>query len=306
MNLVSVILPVYNRALFLRRSISSILEAGYECIEVLIVDDGSCDGSLELAKEFEYSHPEKFRVFIHPHHANLGVSASRNLGIKSAKGRYICFLDSDDVMLPGRFDVAVCILDKYSEIDGVYEAAEVFSDENECIATLVPGKRVDFEKQREIYPEPIGMISTGGILVRRDIFQKTGFFDVNRWVGEDIHMWFRMLTLGKLVPGSDLPVVRYYKHSGNTSGFDVADVELGVVADVYRWSRFRSIEKTKIEYLVRTYKSLLYHYLSEVRKSKKSIRLEFRLLVHPMIYFNRCIFDRNYIANLYRLLIRMR
>lgn len=305
MTKVSVIVPIYNRAPFIERCIKSILLAGYENIELLVVDDGSHDGSLELIREIESNCPRMVRVLTHPDCTNRGVSASRNLGIDSATGDYICFLDSDDLMLPGRFDTAVGILDAYPSIDGVYEAAEVFSDIEESVSMLTPGGEMDFSMLGEIDFEPTGMIHTGGILVRRSIFNKAGFFDTNRWVGEDIHMWLCMFAVGRLVPGlTKKPVVRYYKHSGNTAGFDVALVELDVIADVYKWARSRNVEKRKLRYLAQKYWALFYYYLSMERKEGLGFRKEANLLMHAFRHFPGDIFDRQYLANLYRLVIR--
>src|SRR5207248_3707601 len=128
---ISVIIPVLNRAALLSRCLQSILEAGYENLEVLVIDDGSQDASLEIIKKYEAQYPDIVRALTHPRQENRGVSASRNLGILAASGDYVCFLDSDDVMLPGRFYYAAKILDTYPEIDGVYETVETCSEHNE-------------------------------------------------------------------------------------------------------------------------------------------------------------------------------
>ncbi|NLO84922.1 MAG: glycosyltransferase [Clostridiales bacterium] len=96
-SVVSVIVPVYNAEQTLRRCLDSILGQSYEHLEVLLVDDGSTDGSLTLLREYERS-DSRVRVFSVP---NGGVSAARNLAIDHATGEYIQFVDSDDNLFAG-------------------------------------------------------------------------------------------------------------------------------------------------------------------------------------------------------------
>jgi len=100
-DLVSVIMPTYNRAGFLRRSIQSCFEQTHQAVEVLVVDDGSDDNSGEViaAMQKEYGE-ERLRYF---YQQNQGPSAARNTGLRYARGRYIQFLDSDDYLHPEKF-----------------------------------------------------------------------------------------------------------------------------------------------------------------------------------------------------------
>ena len=302
---VSVIVPVYNRATLIGRCLDSIFATGYDNLETLVVDDGSSDGGLGVVNEYAARHSFGIRILTHAGNKHGGVSASRNLGIREATGDYICFLDSDDVMLPGRFTYAIEILKAYPELDGVYEAAEIFSDQNERICLVAPGDETAFESLAKQEFEPRGLIHTGGILVRRSLFEKSGLFDSQRWVGEDIHLWLRMFAVGRLVPGRmTKPVVRYYKHSGNTSGYDVAQVELDVLASVYKWARRRGIKEKKLRYLSDKYMTLFYYYLSQTRSNRGGIMKEMSLLAKTFARFPRCLKDRQYVANLYRLVNR--
>ena len=99
-DLISVIVPVYNIKDYLRRCVESILRQTYENIEVLLVDDGSTDGSGELCDELAAGDP-RVRVF---HKENGGSSAARNLAIENAKGTYLGFVDSDDHIAPDMYE----------------------------------------------------------------------------------------------------------------------------------------------------------------------------------------------------------
>lgn len=103
--ILSVILPTYNRRSIVSRCIDSILAQDFENFELLIVDDGSTDGTNELLKNYTDSRISVFQK------ENGGVSSARNLGIRNANGRYITFIDSDDYILSGFFSDAINVLE---------------------------------------------------------------------------------------------------------------------------------------------------------------------------------------------------
>ncbi|GHU66523.1 glycosyl transferase [Clostridia bacterium] len=90
---ISVIIPVYNGERFLRRAACSVLKNGFADFELLLLDDGSSDGSAAILSEYAEKYPGRIRVFSHP---NMGVARTRNKGIELANGRYLLFLDQDD------------------------------------------------------------------------------------------------------------------------------------------------------------------------------------------------------------------
>src|ERR687889_2435319 len=91
--LVSSIIIFLNRERFIQEAIESVFAQTYDNWELLLVDDGSTDGSTQIALRYAERYPEKVRYLEHPGHQNSGMSASRNLGIRYAKGEYIAFLD---------------------------------------------------------------------------------------------------------------------------------------------------------------------------------------------------------------------
>lgn len=108
--LVSTVLIFYNEERFLAEAVQSALAQTFESWELLLVDDGSKDGSSELARGYARRHPDRIRYLEHPGHANLGMSATRNLGINSARGMYLSFLDADDVWLPRKLEQQVALI----------------------------------------------------------------------------------------------------------------------------------------------------------------------------------------------------
>lgn len=118
--LASAIIIFLNEKLYLEEAITSVFGQSYAHWELLLVDDGSTDGSSQIARDWAQKFPEKVTYLEHEGHRNLGMSASRNLGIRSAKGKYISFLDGDDVWLPSKLEEQVAILEKYPQAEMVY------------------------------------------------------------------------------------------------------------------------------------------------------------------------------------------
>lgn len=118
--LISIITPFLNTESFLREAIESVISQIYENWELLLVDDGSTDNSSTIAQEFAAKYPKKIRYLEHKNHQNIGKSTSRNLGIQNAKGKYIGFLDADDVFLPLKLKKQVAILESHPEASIVY------------------------------------------------------------------------------------------------------------------------------------------------------------------------------------------
>lgn len=118
--LVSVIIIFLNPGNFLREAIQSVLEQTYDHWELLLVDDGSTDESITTARDFAERYPGKIQYLEHKDHQNLGMSASRNLGIRSSHGDLVAFLDADDVWFPQALQEQVAILLEHGEAAMVY------------------------------------------------------------------------------------------------------------------------------------------------------------------------------------------
>ena len=122
--LISVIVPFYNMELFLEEAIESVISQTYTNWELLLIDDGSKDGSTAIAKSFAKSYPGKMKYFIHENFANKGLTATRNLGLQNAKGEYIALLDADDFWYAEKLAKQVAVLIKYPECAMIGGASE--------------------------------------------------------------------------------------------------------------------------------------------------------------------------------------
>ena len=118
-SLISVIMIFRDERRFLAEAIDSVIRQTWQNWELLLVDDGSTDGSSQIAREYATQNPERFRYLSHANHANLGMSVSRNLGLHEARGHYVCFLDGDDVYFPQRLEKHARVLDMWPTINVV-------------------------------------------------------------------------------------------------------------------------------------------------------------------------------------------
>jgi glycosyltransferase involved in cell wall biosynthesis len=118
--LVSVTIAFLNAERFLAETIESVLAQTYPTWELWLVDDGSTDGSSQIARDYAAKDTERIRYLEHPGHENRGKSASRNLGLRYARGQYVTWLDADDIWLPDRLTKHVPALEAHPEAAMVY------------------------------------------------------------------------------------------------------------------------------------------------------------------------------------------
>ncbi len=199
---ISVIIPVYNAAIFIDRAIESVLQQP-EVTELILVDDGSIDNSLEICQKYA-SIDRRIKVLMHTDNNNRGVSASRNLGILNSQETIIAFLDADDYYLPGRFSETVLCFKNDQSIDGVYEMIGIQSGSE--IINYSPIQEVEYVELFESL-QPLGhqvWFSIDGLTVKKSIFDKSGLFETSLTTSEDTFQWFKMSATAKLVAGNIL------------------------------------------------------------------------------------------------------
>lgn len=125
---VSVVTIFLNGEKFIHEAVESVFAQTFNNWELLLVDDGSTDASTQIALRYAKQNPANILYLEHAGHKNRGQSASRNLGIRSAKGEYIAFLDVDDIWLPYKLEKQIYILQRHPEAGMVYGPAYIFHD----------------------------------------------------------------------------------------------------------------------------------------------------------------------------------
>ena len=185
-NLVTVVVPAYNRAHLIGRAITSVLSQTYRYFEVIVVDDGSTDNLAEAVKSFFDERLHYIR-----HDKNRGGSAARNTGIASAKGEYIAFLDSDDEWFPDKLEKQIEIFQKSSnEVGIVYTGWRWILEMNgKIIQDKVPTQGGNIH-QLLLETDCIGSMSTP--LIRTDAIRRIGGFDENLPARQDWDLWIRL------------------------------------------------------------------------------------------------------------------
>ncbi len=117
---VSAIIIFLNEHRFLAQAIESVLAQTFTDWELVLVDDGSTDGSSDIARRYAEQYPGRIRYVEHPGHENRGMSASRNLGVRHARGAFIAFLDGDDMWFPNKLEHQLALFENYPEAEMVY------------------------------------------------------------------------------------------------------------------------------------------------------------------------------------------
>ena len=167
---VSVIIPVYNGEDFLADAISSILRQNYEPMEIIVVDDGSTDGSAAIAKNYK-----DVRYIYQP---NQGVASARNSGLSAAKGEFIAFLDADDTWPARKLQIQVEYLREHPSI--MFTISKINN-------ILEPGLNMQPQALQSILKsDQIGLAT---IVARKAVFDQIGGFNLRYQVGEDLE-WF--------------------------------------------------------------------------------------------------------------------
>jgi len=239
-SLVSVVVPTYNRAYCLAQTLDSIFAQTHGDLEVLLVDDGSTDGTRELV-DGRYGNEPRLRYL---HQSNAGVSAARNLGLAQARGDYIALLDSDDTWLPWKLEVQIACLRRFpqagmvwSDMEGVdaegqpafptylrrmYSAYRwttpdaMFGESVQAASLPLPEPaRAPLAGARlycgDIYSQMFmgNLVHTSTVLLTRQRFERVRAFDVDlKYSGEDYDFHLRTCAEGA-VAFLDAATIRY-------------------------------------------------------------------------------------------------
>ena len=220
---ISVIIPTYNRKNTLPRAVESVLNQTYKPVKIIVVDDGSTDGTKEWFSEM-------YPLVHYIYQVNSGVSSARNTGINSARGNWIALLDSDDEWLPDKLELQVKLLQNNAELR--------FCHTNEI--WIRNGVRINQMKKHQKYGGnifkkclDICRISPSSSLFHTSVIKDVGRFDESLDVCEDYDLWLR-ITAKYPVLFLDQPLIK--KFGGHTD-------QLSRVFGGIEQYRIRSLEK---------------------------------------------------------------
>ena len=192
-NLVSVIIPAYNAADFISKALESVQGQTYTAWEIIVVEDGTQDGTEDIVKRIEGISSD-CQVRCIRHLINKGASAARNTGITESKGEYIALLDHDDTWKPCHLESLIRLMDETSS-DLVFSPTEFFHYSSHKLM----GFHGPNEQEWANFPSSLlsrNYVPASGILMRRDTFNGVGEFDTNIRGVEDLDYWLRCLQFG--------------------------------------------------------------------------------------------------------------
>jgi glycosyltransferase involved in cell wall biosynthesis len=196
MQLVSVIIPVYNAEQYITATVQSVLAQTYSNIELLIVNDGSSDRSIEICQEFQ---DNRIRIL---QQQNRGPSAARNLGIRHATGEFIAFLDADDLWLPEKLEKHIDHLNQSPEVGISFSRSAFIDSNNHPIHYYQMPKLTGITTAHLFCRNPISNGSAP--IIRKQVLEEIRFwnevngeledcyFDPNLLRSEDIECWLRI------------------------------------------------------------------------------------------------------------------
>ena len=189
--LVSVVIPVFNGEIFLREAVQSVLAQKYSPLEIIIVDDGSTDGTATVARCL----PETIRYL---HQTNKGPAAARNCGIKHARGSLIAFTDADDLWPEAKLELQLPYLIRDPAIEIVMGRIQ---------QVLLSGT--------EEFGEPAFSVNLGSAVIRKSVFERVGFFDETMRYSEDVDWFMRARESGAAIKTIDAVTLFYRQHEQN-------------------------------------------------------------------------------------------
>ncbi len=184
--LVSVLMTAYNRELYIAEAIESVLAQDYENFELIIVDDCSSDNTLEIAKSYQKNDS---RIHIYENEKNLGDYPNRNRAASYAIGKYLKYLDADDVLYPNSINIMVVAMEKHPEAALGIQSNKIQLDKTYPILLDSPTAiRNHYLGGGVLLPGP------SGVILKKTVFDKIGGFSGKRFVG-DTECWIKIACL---------------------------------------------------------------------------------------------------------------
>ena len=211
---ISVVIPSYNRKEFLKRSIDSAINQTKKPFEIIVVDDGSTDGTETMIKS-DYD----FVKFIKQ--KNKGVSAARNIGIEVSIGEWICFLDSDDEWKKDKLEKQINAM-KSNPGYKFFHSNEIW---------IKNGLRINQKKKHkkyggDIFDKCLDMcrISPSSVMIDKTVFDEVGNFNENLVVCEDYELWLRICDKYRVFFIDEPLIIKYGGHQGQLS-YSIESIE---------------------------------------------------------------------------------
>lgn len=234
----SVVIPLYNKELFIQNTLTSVLKQSFQDFEVIVINDGSTDRSLNIVKSFKNERIKLFTI------ENQGVSYARNFGFEKANAELIAFLDADDIWLPNHLETLQKLYNDFSEanvfctryniklntsFDKKIHLNEVSSNFRGIITNYFKSSIID------------AILITGNSAISKSILNKSGLFDTQMRSGQDTDLWTRIAFYGKIAIDNKATMT-YIKNENSISNSNFVKDRVKFL------SKYKSIEKENYDF----------------------------------------------------------
>ena len=205
---ISVVIPTLNRINTLQRALDSVINQTYKPAEIIVVDNGSSDGTLKFLRE-------QYPKIIILTENKIGVSSARNKGIKNSINQWIALLDSDDAWHPRKLEIQTSMLDSALKEYNLIHTDEVWFRNNKHINQMKKHKK----QGGYIFERCLSLccISPSSVLFKKNILDKVGLFDESLPVCEDYDMWLKICSSEEVLFAQDKLTYKYGGHKDQLS-----------------------------------------------------------------------------------------
>ncbi|NNP75077.1 glycosyl transferase family 2 [Acinetobacter sp. Ac_3412] len=257
--LVSVVIPCYNHMHYVHDCIKSVIDQTYQNIELIIIDDGSKDHSIEKIRELINICEQRFIRFEFRHRANKGLSATLNEALSWCRGEYYSIIASDDMMLSEKImKQANFLKESDHKVAGVFGGYHLIDDDNNVIETaLKDQKKYNFN---DVFLHNFDLPAPTALL-RLNAVKEVGGYAENLKI-EDWYMWLKLTEKGNSLIYLNEVFVNYRSHGSNISkNLEIMNVERRKVIDCFKNNKLYNDAKLKIQWL----KATDYSYINKVQ-----------------------------------------
>ena len=187
----SIIIPLYNKAPYIRKALETVCAQTYTDYEVIVVDDGSTDDSYAIAEAFFHSSRLSSLAFRLITQENAGVSAARNNGVAASKGEYVAFLDADDWWEPTFLEKMAQLIEDYPEA-GLYACNYIYYKPGKTHVAVRNVETGYFNYPRAYYEGGAMPVTSISVVIPRKVFDEMGGFPLGVKLGEDFLLWAKI------------------------------------------------------------------------------------------------------------------
>lgn len=264
---ISVVMPVYNSAAWLREAIDSILLQSFTDFELILINDGSTDDTASIIKTYTDS-----RIRYLPNEKNQGLVFSLNRGIDEARGTYIARMDGDDISVTDRFEKQMSYLKDRSDVDVLASVVQLIDDKGHRTGFWKEDREiVGFEQIKEFMPFN-NCIAHPSIMAKAKLMREFRYRQ-DQSQAEDYDLWLRLLAAGKIIHKLEEPLLLHRLLPGSYTRKRQQNIFFKLADTKWKFFKNEVREKHVNEFVVKT---LLFSFYDIIRGAGKQVKNLFK------------------------------